>query len=110
MTRDNCFRGLMITAGVPSTLMIVTHHPWLGAATLAGAVTAWMACEVMAVRARQARDAALLDYARTATNLGDDPAPVISALRSRSPDPEEDDLFRPEPDERPWVHLRPSEW
>jgi hypothetical protein len=110
MTRENSLRGLMITAGVPSTLMIVTHHPWLGAATVAAAVAAWMACEVMAVRAQQARDVALLDYAQTATNLGGDPTPVISALRQRVPDDDEDELFRPEDEERPWVHLRPSDY
>jgi hypothetical protein len=109
MTRESCFRGLMVTAGVPSTLMIVTHHPRLGAATVVGAVAAWMVCEVMVVRAQQKRDAALLQYAETATSLGGDPTRVISALRQRVPE-DDDELFRPEDDERPWVHLRPSDY
>lgn len=108
MTRETCFRGLMVTAGVPSTLMIVTHHPTLGAATVAGTIAAWMVCEVMVVRAQQRRHTALLEYAQTATNLGDDPTRVISALRQRVGD--EDELFRPDEDERPWVHLRASEY
>jgi hypothetical protein len=109
MSRENCFRALMITAGVPSTVMIVTQHAWLGAGTVAGVLVAWVVCEVMVVRSQQARDAAILDYAQTATNLGGDPTPVITALRQRVPG-DEDELFRPEDDERPWVHLRPSEW
>ncbi|HST66854.1 MAG TPA: hypothetical protein VLM05_16850 [Mycobacteriales bacterium] len=108
MTRETCFRGLMITAGVPSTLMIVTHHAALGAATVAGTVAAWLICEVMVVRAEQQRHRALLDYAQTATNLGDNPTGVIAALRQRVSD--EDELFRPDEDERPWVRLRPSEY
>lgn len=108
MTRETCFRGLMVTAGVPSTLMIVTHHPVLGAATVAGTVAAWLVCEVMVVREKQRRDAALLAYAQTATSLGDDPTRVISALRQRVGD--DDELFRPDEDDRPWVHLRASEY
>ncbi len=108
MTREMCFRGLMVSAGVPSTLMVVTHHPMLGAATVAGTIAAWMVCEVMVVRAQQHRHTALLDYAPTATNLGDDPTRVISALRQRVGDA--DELFRPDEDERPWVHLRASEY
>jgi hypothetical protein len=108
MTRETCFRGLMVTAGVPSTLMIVTQHAVLGAATVAGTVAAWLVCEVMVVRAQQRRHAALLDYAQTATNLGDDPIGVISALRQRVDD--EDELFRPDEADRGWVRLRPSEY
>jgi hypothetical protein len=107
MTPETCFRGLMITAGVPSTLMIVTHHATLGAATVAATVAAWMVCEVMVVRAQQRRHTALLEYAQTATNLGDDPTPVISALRQRVGD--EDELFRADEDQRPWVYLRASD-
>lgn len=108
MTRETCFRGLMVTAAVPSTLMIVTHHAALGAATVVGTVAAWLICEVMVAREQQRRDTALLQYAQTATNLGDDPTPVISALRQRVSN--EDELFRPDETERPWVHLRPSEY
>ncbi len=108
MTRETCFRGLMVTAGVSSTLMIVTHHPMLGAVTVAGTIAAWLICEVMVVRAQQRRDTALLEYAQTATNLGDDPTRVISALRQRVSD--EDELSRPDEDERPWVHLRASDY
>lgn len=108
MTRETCFRGLMVTAGVPSTLMIVTHHAVLGAATVVGTVAAWLVCEVMVARAQQRRDTALLDYAQTATNLGADPTRVISALRQRVGD--EDEVHRPDETERPWVHLRPSDY
>jgi hypothetical protein len=108
MTRETGFRGLMVTAGVPSTLMVATHHPMLGAATIAGTVAAWMVCEVMVVRARQRRQTALLEYAQLSVNLGDDPTRVISALRQRVSD--EDDLFSPDDDERPWVHLHASEY
>jgi hypothetical protein len=108
MTRETAFRGLMITAGVPATLMVLTHHATLGAATVAATVTAWMVCEVTVARAQQRRDTALLDYAQTATNLGGDPTPVISALRQRVG--EEDELYRPDEEERPWVHLRASDY
>ena len=108
MTRETCFRGLMVTAGVPSTLMVLTHHPVLGAATVAGTVAAWLACEAMVVREQQRRDTALLQYAQTATNLGDDPTRVISALRQRVSD--DDELFRPDETARPWVHLHASDY
>jgi hypothetical protein len=107
MTRETCFRGLMITAVVPSTLMVLTHHPLLGAATVAGTIAAWLVCEIMVAREQQRRDTALLDYAQTATNLGDDPTRVISALRQRVDD---DELYRPDDDDRPWVHLYASEY
>jgi hypothetical protein len=108
MTRETGFRGLMVTAGVPSTLMVATHHPILGAATIAGTVAAWMVCEVMVARAEQRRHAALLEYAQMSASLGDDPTRVISALRQHVDD--EDDPFHPGEDERPWVHLRASEY
>ena len=108
MTRETCFRGLMVTAGVPSTLMIATHHAALGAATVVGTVAAWLVCEIMVARAQQRRDTALLEYAQTATTLGDDPTRVISALRQRVGD--EDEPFRPDETERPWVHLRASDY
>jgi hypothetical protein len=108
MTRETCFRRLMVTAGVPATLMIITHHPTLGAATVAATVAAWMVCEVMVARAQQRLHAALLDYAQTAANLGGDPTRVISALRQHVGDG--DELFQPDEDERPWVHLHASEY
>lgn len=96
---------------VPPTLMIVTRHPVMGAVTLGAVLVAWVVHVRMVVRAQQARDARLLDFAQTTTNLGADPAPVISALRHRAPrEVADDELFDPDEPERPWVHLRPSDW
>lgn len=122
MTRHSRFPGLTVAAGLPPTLMILTGHPMLGGATLGVVLLAWVAHARMEVRARQAQQARLLDYAQTAVHLGGDPSPVISALRQRPPrdddepswDPAEDELdpeeFDPDRDERPWVHLRASDW
>ena len=97
---------------VPPTLMIVTRHPVMGAVTLGAVLLAWVVHVRLVVRAEQARDARLLEFAQTATNLGGDPAPVISALRQRRAfrEPAEEELFDPDGPERPWVHLRASDW
>ncbi len=112
MSRENPFPSLVVAAAVPSLALILTKHPLLGTAVISGALVTWIAWGWLRVRADRTRDAQLLDYAHTATSLGGDPTPVITALRPRSaPDA---DLFHPDQDEnaeeQQWVHLRPSEW
>jgi len=89
--------------------MILTDHPVLAATTLAGVLAAGAAHARMVVRAQQAREERMPEYARTTATPGDDPAPVIRELRQRLPEaPDDRDLFHP--DEEGWVHLRPSDW
>jgi len=96
---------------VPPTILVLTGHPLMGAATLAGVLAIWVVHARMIVGAQRARETQLLDYAQLTTNLGGDPGPVLRELRQRAPHrPEDDrDLFHPA-EEEDWVHLRPSDW
>lgn len=117
MTRHSRFPGLTVAAGLPPTLMILTGHPMLGGATLGLVLLAWVAHTRMEVRARQAHQARVL-HARAATPARRRPPSAIPPLPQRPPrdddpwwDPAEDaDEFDPDEEERPWVHLRPTEW
>ena len=80
---------IVVAMAVPATAMIVTDHIWLGAAIVAGAVSAGLAAARSRLRAEMASEREILSYAHTATSLGADPAPVIKAMRQAGPD--EDD-------------------
>lgn len=114
MPMETRFPSFTVAAGlelVPPTVMILTHHPVMGAATLGAVLLAWIFQARMVVRAEELRDQRMLDYAQTTTSMGGDPAPVISALRRWPPDPEaEPEPARSDDDDRPWVHLPPSSW
>jgi len=80
-------RPSRIAAGlemVPPTLMIAMGHPWLGAATLGGVLAASALQSWIVVRSAQERHRAVLSYAQDATSMGNDPAPVIAALRGNA--------------------------
>ena len=87
------------------TVMTAMGHPLVGAATLGGVLLAWLVQTGLLSRAEQARQARL-DRARTAVPAGYPPR-AVSALRPLADD---DELFRPDDAERPWVHLRPTEY
>ena len=116
MSRENPFPGMVVAAAVPSLALIVTPHPSLGALLFGAALAAWVAYTGMTVRADRQWEIRLLDYAQTATNLGGDPTGVLRVLRPHPGTAAEVDpdagLFRPDEDdddERPWVHLPPSD-
>lgn len=71
---------------VPPTLIIAMGHPWLGAATLGGVLAVSALQSWIVVRSDQERHRAILSYAQDATSMGNDPAPVIAALRAGSAD------------------------
>jgi hypothetical protein len=104
--------GLQI---LPPTLMVVMGYPLMGAATLGGVLIATAFQSRMLVRAAQERHRAILAYAQSATSMGSDPAPVITALQGRSADYEDDEPPAEEPARgesrawRPWLHLPPSD-
>jgi len=105
-------RSPRLTAGleiVPPTLMIVTGHPWLGAATLASVLAVSALQSWIMVRSEEERHRATLSFAREATSMGNDPAPVIAAMRSgpageggESPGADAEDRRRP-----PWFDRPP---
>lgn len=66
---------------IPPGLMIVTGHPWIGAATFLGVLTASLVHSRIRTGAEAARERELLSYARHATDIGEDPTPVVQAMR-----------------------------
>src|ERR1700753_267424 len=110
MSRENRFPGLVVAVAVPTLALIATHHEGLGALVVGAALAAWIVHIWMDDRATRAWNARLLDYARTTTNLGSDPTPVISALRQRVPEDDDPDYYDPAEESGAWVHFYASEW
>lgn len=73
---------------IPPGLMIITGHPWMGAATFLGVLVASLVHSSIRTRALAAREREILSYARHANDIGEDPGPVVRALRSDHGGPE----------------------
>jgi hypothetical protein len=66
---------------IPPGLMIITNHPWMGAATFVGVLAASLIHSSIRTGAVAAREREILSYARHANDIGEDPTPVVRALR-----------------------------
>jgi hypothetical protein len=62
--------------------MIVTDHPWMGAGTFVGVLTASLVHSRIRTGADAARERRLLSSARHVTDIGEDPTSLVQTMRS----------------------------
>ena len=73
--------ALVGIAVIPTTVMVLTGHTWIGAGTIGAVLAVWLAQVRIRTRAAVDSEKEMLSYAHIATNLGTDPTPVIKAMR-----------------------------
>lgn len=88
---------------IPPGLMIITGHPWMGAATFAAVLGASLVHSSIRTGAVAAREREILSYARHANDIGEDPTPVVRALRGGDG---RRDPHRADDEEHDWVPPR----
>lgn len=75
--------GMAVGFQVVPTLMVIVGHPWLGAATLGGVLTAFGLQTWMSVRAEQDRNRTIWAYTHDTSGKGD-----ARTVMNRDADPE----------------------
>lgn len=113
LSRSRSLRSLPLSGLeiVPPTLLVAMQQYWLGAGTLGAVLAAWVIHSQVVARAERESEQALLSYAHTAMSMGENPAPVITAMRAAAgDDPEEPSADAAESGQPTRLHLPRGRW